>query len=80
MIAFLQDDSAQRSIDVGPRPSDHPVWGGRGWKVYLDSGEDMERVVDYRRMNSIKARQAEQMWVLVVPNDGWLPGIGARRK
>lgn len=78
MIGFLQDDSWKRLIDAGVRSSDHPIWGGLGWKVYLDSRADMERIVKYIQDNPIKAGRAPQKWKFVQPYDGWLPGVGAR--
>jgi REP element-mobilizing transposase RayT len=80
MIALLQDDSWQRLIDEKRRPSDHPVWGGPGWKVYLNSCEDIERTVRYIRDNPIKAGKAPQQWDFVHAYDGWLPGVGAKKK
>ncbi len=74
MIAFLQNDTWQRFMDEKRRPSDHPVWGGPGWKVYLDSREDMERTVRYIRDNPVKAGRQPQMWDFVQEYDGWLPG------
>lgn len=79
MMAFLQDDSWQRLIDAKRWPSEHPVWGGPGWKVYLDSREDMERTVRYIGGNPGKAKMPAQHWDFVQEYDGWLPGIGARR-
>ena len=80
MIAYLQDDSWRRLIDEKRRPSDHPVWGGPGWKVYLDSREAMERTERYIEANPRKAKLAEQHWEFVTKYDGWLPGVGSPRK
>ena len=56
------------------RGAEHPVWGGPGWKVYLDCREDMVRTVDYIRQNPPKAGRPAQRWPFVKPYDGWLPG------
>lgn len=80
MSALLQNDSRQRMIELHDRPSDHPVWGGPGWKVYLDSCTDVERTVRYVRDNPGKAGRPEQTWDFVLEYDGWLPGVGARKK
>ena len=80
MIGFLQDDSRLRLIDEKNRPSDHPVWGGPGWQVYLDSREAMERIVRYIQANPGKSRLADQHWDFVQEYDGWLPGVGVPRK
>ncbi len=79
MIGFLQDDSWQRLQEAKMRPGDHPVWGGPGWKVYLDTRADMQRTVRYILGNPIKAGLPAQRWDYVTEYDGWLPGIGARR-
>ncbi|MSQ96573.1 MAG: hypothetical protein EXR98_18765 [Gemmataceae bacterium] len=79
MIGFLQDDSWQRLQAIKTRPGDHPVWGGPGWKVYLDACADMERTVRYILNNRIKAGMPAQRWDFVTEYDGWLPGVGARK-
>ena len=78
MIAFLQDDAWLRLQKN--RPADHPVWGGPGWKVYLDTRDDIERTVRYVRENPGKAHRPEQQWEFVQEYDGWLPGVGPRKK
>lgn len=79
MIGYFQDDSWLRLHGTKRWPSGHPIWGGPGWKVFLDTREDVERTVRYIRDNPIKAGAAEQAWEFVRPYDGWLPGIGARK-
>src|SRR5581483_7711220 len=41
IIAALQDATraAVRIAGCGDRESNHPIWGGPGWKVYLDTRE-----------------------------------------
>ena len=76
MIAALQDASRD-AILANPqarREPDHPVWGGPGWKVYLETVDDMWRTVGYTRGNPREAGQPEQQWEFVKPYDGWLPG------
>lgn len=80
MIGNFQEASWERIIEQKNRSSDHPVWGGPGWKVYLNTIEDMERTIRYIRANPIKARMPEQFWDFVMEYDGWLPGVGARKK
>ncbi len=80
MIANLQDRSWERIIESKRRSSDHPVWGGPGWKVFLDTCEDIERTVRYVRDNPLKIGQPVQSFDFVKEYDGWLPGIGAKRK
>jgi REP element-mobilizing transposase RayT len=73
MIAHFQEKSQQVLKDVGRRPADHPVWGGPGWKVFLNRREDIERIVDYIRQNPIKAGRPQQRWPFVKEYDGWMP-------
>jgi REP element-mobilizing transposase RayT len=79
MIAKLQAESRARVNDAGVRHWDHPVWGGPGWKVFLDSVEDIERTVGYVFENPVKAHQPAQQYAFVAPYDGW-PLHHRRRK
>jgi REP element-mobilizing transposase RayT len=74
MIEHLQKASREAVLGLRRRAPDHPVWGGPGWKVYLDSREDMARTVDYIRENPAKAGRPAQRWAFVKEYDGWLPG------
>jgi REP element-mobilizing transposase RayT len=73
MIENLQHASRQAMIKAGRRPVNHPVWGGSGWKVFLNTREDMERIVRYVRDNPIKAGLPLQVWSFVIPYNGWMP-------
>ncbi len=35
------------ALNGARRASDHPVWGGPGWKVYLETQEDIQRTIHY---------------------------------
>ena len=74
MIAALQDASRTALQQAGARATDHPIWGGPGWKVYLETRNDMLRTIAYIRKNLRQARSAEQNWPFVKAYDGWLPG------
>jgi REP element-mobilizing transposase RayT len=71
MIAHLQLASADAVRKVGLRASNHPVWGGHGWKVFLDSVEDIERTNRYIEANPMKLGMAPQLLPFVTPYDGW---------
>jgi REP element-mobilizing transposase RayT len=73
MIEHLQDASRARLISAGSRAATHPVWGGPGWKVFLNTPEDFLRVIAYIRQNPIKAGRAPQHWSFVQEYDGWVP-------
>ena len=71
MIERLQEVSREAVLALELRHFDHPVWGGPGWKVFLDSPEDIRRTVRYVQDNPIKARLPRQQVPFVVPYDGW---------
>lgn len=79
MIVNFQAASQLRFMELELRPGDHPVWGGPGWKVFLDSKEEIERTIRYIEQNPIKARRSAQRWEFVKKYDGWLPGGRMRR-
>lgn len=73
MLEHLQAASRERLIQAGARAANHPVWGGPGWKRFLNTREDMERVIRYIRNNPIKEGMPEQTWGFVRPYEGWMP-------
>ena len=50
---------------------EHPVWGGTGWKVFLDRPEDITRIIRYIEQNPVKTGLPEQRWDFVKAYDGW---------
>jgi REP element-mobilizing transposase RayT len=74
MIANLQNASREKLIAARRRPREHPVWGGPGWKVFLNTPEDFVRVIDYVRQNPVQAHRPAQQWGFVKEYDGWMPG------
>lgn len=75
MIEGFQATSREMLIQQQSRTVDHPVWGGPGWKVFLDSREDVERTIRYIEQNPIKIGKPLQKWDYVTPYDGWMPGL-----
>ena len=71
MIAKLQHESRKQVVECRVREVFHPVWGGDGWKVFLDSPEDIWRTIRYVEQNPIKARLPAQSWDFVMRYDGW---------
>ncbi len=71
MIAKFQD--ASRST-LQNELENHPVWGGPGWKVFLDTRDDITRTISYVEKNPIKIGRPAQRWSFVRAYDGWLPG------
>jgi REP element-mobilizing transposase RayT len=79
MIENLQQKSREKVIGAGNRASNHPVWGGPGWKRYLYTQDDIRRVIRYINDNPLKAGRPAQHWDFVKEYDGWLPGNWRRR-
>ena len=71
MILKLQIASRDAILALAEWDEQHPVWGGCGWKVFLDSPEDIRRTIKYVEDNPIKARMPPQSWDFVVPYDYW---------
>jgi REP element-mobilizing transposase RayT len=71
MLENLQESSRLRLRTAGLQSSDHPVWGGPGWKVFLDTPTDIRRIIRYIDENPPKWRLPRQQWPFVKPHDGW---------
>jgi len=71
MIENLQTASRLRLRSEGLRASDHPTWGGPGWKVFLDHPSEVRRTIKYVEMNPIKIGKPAQMWPFVKVYDDW---------
>ena len=71
MIANLQRESHLLLRDRGYRDMQHPVWGGPGCGVFLDSPDDIRRTIQYVSDNPIKLRMPAQHWGFVKEYDGW---------
>ncbi len=55
---------ADRPRSNGKLPS---PWAARGWKVFLETSEDMRRVIRYVEQNPVRAGFKAQRWSFVVP-------------
>jgi hypothetical protein len=71
MLENFQTISRSRLRAEGLREEDHPVWGGPGWKVFLDSPTDIRRTIGYIEGNPAKFRLPRQTWPFVTEYDGW---------
>ena len=71
MIANLQAASRDAVLAEGLRPPDHPVWGGPGWKVFLDGTDDFRRTIPYVEENPLKAGTPRQAYEFVTGYDNW---------
>ena len=64
--------SRKRLREAGRRRADHPVWGGPGWKVFLDHPDEVHRIIRYIRANPEKIGQPIQRWAFVKAYGNWL--------
>ena len=71
MIATFQQSSRLRLRNAYPKMTTHPIWGGPGWKVFLDHPDDIRRTITYIERNPIQWRLPRQDWPFVKPYDGW---------
>jgi len=71
MIENFQESSRLQLRTLGFRSSDHPVWGGSGWKVFLDHPRAVRRTIRYIEENPVKWRRPRQKWPFVQEYDGW---------
>ena len=71
MINNLQRESHLHLREQGFRDLRHPVWGGPGWKVFLDAPDDIRRTIPYIENNPTKMRLPRQSWDFVAPYNNW---------
>ncbi len=67
MIANFQETSRTKLLDHHLREPNHPLWGGPGWKVFLDHPDDVHRTIAYAQNNPIKSHRPPQHWPFVQP-------------
>ena len=68
---MLQEASRSALREKGFCDGVHPVWGGPGWKVFLDHPDEVRRTIRYVEDNPVKMRMAPQRWGFVQDYDGW---------
>ena len=71
IVGHLKGRATQRLVADGLWPEQRPpVWAGRGWKVFLDTLEDVRRAIAYVEENPLKEGNPRQRWSFVTPFDG----------
>ena len=71
MIDVFQSESRVRVCELPTVPFDHPVWTEGGWKVFLDTPEDIRRTIAYIKRNPVREGLSKQRWPFVAEYDGW---------
>jgi REP element-mobilizing transposase RayT len=49
----------------------HPIWGGPGWKVFLDQPDEIWRTIVYIEQNPVKIGLPVQTWDFITPYNNW---------
>ena len=71
MIECLQNESRLHLMSHNTVPPDHPVWTKGGWRVFLNTPEEVWARIRYVECNPIKEGLLRQDWPFVVPYDNW---------
>lgn len=71
MIEQLQESTQEQVIESGLRLNGHPVWARGGYKVFLDTPDDVWRTIRYVEVNPVKQRLPRQAWDIVTTYDNW---------
>jgi REP element-mobilizing transposase RayT len=71
MIDYFQQESRAALLANGIVITDHPVWTKGGWKVFLDTPEEVWSRIRYVESNPPKEGLPTQSWPFVVPYDNW---------
>lgn len=71
MLEHFQSATRLRFRNEKLHPEDHPVWGGSGWKVFLDTPDSIRRTIGYIDGNPPEWRLPRQHWSFVKAYDGW---------
>jgi REP-associated tyrosine transposase len=73
LLETFQQASRKKLIEARSFREPHPVWGGPGWKVYVNTRGRMEATVQYIEDNPVRIGLPRQMWGFVTRYDGWFP-------
>jgi len=71
MIGNFQRESHVLLRERDLRDLNHPVWGGPGWKVFLDHPDEIRCTIDYVEENPLVIRQSALHHEFVKDYDGW---------
>ena len=71
MIANLQRESHLALRSAGRFDIDHPIWGGPGWTVFLDTPDEVRRTIGYVERNPIQIGLPKQLHAFVKRYNNW---------
>jgi hypothetical protein len=67
----LYSEIRLRLRDLNDRGLQHRVLGGTGWKVFLDTPDDIWRTIRYIEENPEKIGRPKQVYDVVTPYNNW---------
>jgi REP element-mobilizing transposase RayT len=71
MIDHFQSESRLLLQSLNVVPTNHPVWTKGGWKVFLDTPDEVWSRIRYVESNPMKEGLPAQNWPFVVSYDNW---------
>lgn len=71
MIERIQGETRPPIASELELDGDHPVWTRGGWKVFLETPDDIERTIRYVERNPLEIDWPSQRWSFVTAYDGW---------
>jgi REP element-mobilizing transposase RayT len=71
MIGNFQGKSRASLLKYEHAPEEHPLWTKRGWKVFVNSPEEVRARIRYVEKNPLREGLAAQSWPFVVEYDKW---------
>jgi REP element-mobilizing transposase RayT len=71
MIEILQNESRSRIVESKFVSPDHPVWTKNGWKVFLNTPDEVRQRIAYVERNPVKEGLPRQGWPFVTAYDNW---------
>jgi len=78
IVGHFKGRATQHLATAGLWPdAEHPVWGRKTWKVFLNSPEDVQRAIAYVEANPEKEGKPRQRWSFVAPFTPPSPGTHA---
>jgi REP element-mobilizing transposase RayT len=68
IVGHLKGRATQRLAAEGLWPdTERPVWGKKGWKVFIEAPNDVRRAIAYVEANPEKESKPRQKWSFVRP-------------
>ncbi|HEY1685293.1 MAG TPA: transposase [Tepidisphaeraceae bacterium] len=71
MMGHFRNAARIKIAGHGKWSLDHAVFGGGGWKVFMDHPDEVRRTIKYIENNPVKEGMAPQHWRFVKVYDNW---------